>query len=76
MDRTKTDFLCEESSFLTGLGSILDLSGHHHQYNSCDEPDETAIRQDWNMVAQALRDVMRREEGNLSRVTHERKQPA
>src|SRR5882724_807268 len=60
MNRIKTDFLCTSSSFLTGLGSVLNLNGQHHVYNSCDNPDEIAIAADWRMIGQDIKDALAR----------------
>ncbi len=54
-----TDFLCETSTFLSGMGSVLNLSGPGHHYNESSNPDETAISHDWHMVGQDLEDAMR-----------------
>lgn len=59
-NRFKTDFLCSKSSFLTGYGSVLNLSGHLYDYNVCDDPDEVAIANDWNMVGQDIQDALDR----------------
>lgn len=60
MKRFATDFLCETSTFLSGMGSVLNLSGAGHDYNESENPDEIAISHDWHMVGQDLRDAMRK----------------
>ncbi len=59
--RIETDFLVPTSSFLTGFGSVLNLSGNYFQYNYADTPeeaDEIAIASDWLMVGQDLRETL------------------
>lgn len=57
--RLKTDFLCESSSFLAGMGSVLNLRGQTHQYNKSDDADEIALSHDWYMVGQDLSDALK-----------------
>jgi hypothetical protein len=60
--RLKTDFLCESSSFLAGMGSVLNLRGQTHRYNESDESDdadEIALSHDWYMVGQDLYDALK-----------------
>lgn len=59
-DRFKTDFLSASSSFLTGMGSVVNLRGHLYDYNSSDDPDQIAIAQDWQMVGQDIRDSLKK----------------
>jgi hypothetical protein len=61
-NRFKTDFLCASSSFLTGMGSVVNLRGHLYDYNSSDDPDQLAIAQDWQMVGQDMRDALKKAE--------------
>jgi len=61
-NRFKTDFLCSSSSFLTGMGSVVDLRGHLYDYNSSDDPDQLAIAQDWLMVGQDMSDALKKAE--------------
>jgi hypothetical protein len=60
MKRFTTDFLCGSSSFLAGMGSVLNIRGHHHQYNESDNPDEIALSHDWQMVGQDIRDALKK----------------
>lgn len=78
-NRFKTDFLYSSSSFLTGLGSVLNIGGHFHEYNSSENPDEIAIASDWRMIGQDIRDALKKaatEAGPISTADHERKQAA
>ena len=59
MNRFKTDFLCEASSFLTGMGSVLNLRGQSHKYNDSADPDTIALSHDWRMIGQDMRDALK-----------------
>jgi hypothetical protein len=65
MNQIKTDFLCASSTFLTGMGSVLNLRGNLYDYNSCDNPDETAIAQDWGMVGRDFELAMAKADENI-----------
>jgi hypothetical protein len=65
MKRFKTDFLCESSSFLTGMGSVLDILGQNHKYNESENPDGIAISHDWHMVGQDILDVLKKAETEI-----------
>jgi hypothetical protein len=55
-----TDYLFSKSSFIDGLGSILDLSGSYYDFNysnSWQEADSKAIKNDWGMVGNDIRDA-------------------
>ncbi|HEV2328740.1 MAG TPA: hypothetical protein VGY56_08135 [Verrucomicrobiae bacterium] len=67
-NRFKTGFLYGSSSFAGGVGSVLNIYGHFHDYNSSHNPDEIAIANDWKMIGQDIRDAL--ENAN---VAHERK---
>jgi hypothetical protein len=58
MNRLETDFLCAQSSFLMGLGSVLNLDGRSYYYNVSADPDGIAVAHDWSMVGQDLRDAL------------------
>ena len=53
-ERWQTDFLTPTSTFLSGVGSVLSLSGGYFPYNHSEDPDELAMWQDWRMVGQDL----------------------
>lgn len=79
MNRFKTGFLCSPSSFLLGLGSVLNVRGQAHEYNASENPDEIAIANDWRMIGQDLRDALERaatEARPTTTADHERKQAA
>jgi len=57
----RTDFLTPASSYLTGLGSCLNIAGNYYEYNvskSESKADEKAIYMDWKMVGNDLRKAM------------------
>lgn len=56
--RIKTDFLVESSSFLRGMGSVLNLRGDLFDYNRSEHPDEIAISEDWRAVGQDIQDAL------------------
>jgi hypothetical protein len=64
-DRIKTDFLCASSSFLRGLGSVWVIDGKLYDYNTSDDPDNTAIASDWGTVGQDIRDALKGAPGKL-----------
>jgi hypothetical protein len=57
-NRFKTDFLCPQSSFLSGMGSVINLRGQVYAYNECEDPDTIAIASDWCIVGQDIRDAL------------------
>ena len=57
----KTNQLFPRSSFLTGMGSVLNISGKYFDFNyskSEAESDAKAIASDWGMVGQDLQHVL------------------
>jgi hypothetical protein len=65
MKRLRTDFLCESSSFLAGMGSVLNIRGQRHKYNESENPDEIALSHDWHMVGQDIRDAIKKAEAEF-----------
>lgn len=60
MERFYTDFLVADDSFLTGMGTIFNLDGNFYRYNrsgTTSAADARAIRQDFAMIGQDIRDV-------------------
>ena len=81
MNQRKTDFLVASSSFWMGVGSVLNLGGHLHDYNTSDHPDAIAIANDWCMIGQDIRNASDRANAEIetterSTAAHERKQAA
>jgi hypothetical protein len=67
MNRSRTDFLCASSSFLAGVGSVLDVDGGREEYNCSDDPDTEAIANDWRMVGDDIREGLKRaKDGSLT----------
>ena len=66
MNRVKTDFLTASSSFLTGVGNVLNLNGHLYEYNVSEDPDGNAIASDWRIVGQDLSDALEEALADLS----------
>ncbi|MEQ1860220.1 MAG: hypothetical protein ABMA13_09810 [Chthoniobacteraceae bacterium] len=60
MERQYTDFLVADGSYLTGAGTVFNLGGEYFLYNRSGSPavaDARALRQDFAMVGQDIRDV-------------------
>jgi hypothetical protein len=60
MHRLHTDFLVADSSFLIGAAMIFNLGGNFPRFNLSATPaqaDARAIRQDFAMIGQDIRDV-------------------
>jgi hypothetical protein len=61
MGEIETDFLTVKQDFLTGAGTIFNLGGNSYLFNlaeSGQEADERALRNDFAMVGQDLRNAM------------------
>lgn len=62
MERSFTDFLTPDSTFLIGAGSVFALAGQNFFYNasgSREIADARAIRQDFVMVGEDIREVVK-----------------
>ena len=60
MERFYTDFLVADSSYLIGAGTVFNISGNFYRFNraaSSAQADALAIRQDFAMIGQDIRDV-------------------
>lgn len=54
----KTDFLTATSTFVIGMGSVLNVGGNHFHYNTSatpEEADQIALESDWAVIGQELR---------------------
>ena len=54
----KTDLLTATSTFIIGMGSVMNLGGNYFNYNSCptaEEADRIALASDWAMTGQDIR---------------------
>lgn len=69
MNRLRTDFLSASSSFLTGLGSVVNVRGELYDYNTCEDPDRIALSTDWLMVGQDLQDALSKAKVDLPSAT-------
>jgi hypothetical protein len=64
----KTDFLVPASSFLIGVGSLLNFSGNYFEYNNSRttaQADQRALSNDWAMVGQDIRQAMKQVEKDV-----------
>ncbi len=60
-DDYKTDFLFGESSFLDGMGSVLNISGQNFDYNTSSTPQEAdakALQNDWGVIGQDITEAI------------------
>jgi len=55
--RRQTGFLYSTPSFLSGVGSVMNIAGDFYEYNTCENPDHTAIYNDFAMVGQDIKDA-------------------
>ena len=58
--KTRTDFLLPRNNFLVGMGSVLNIAGKYFDYKYSRtglEADAKALRSDWEMVGNDLRDA-------------------
>jgi len=61
LKKFKTNHLFPRTGFLTGMGSVLNISGNYFDFNySKDEhkADAAAIASDWGMIGQDLQSVL------------------
>jgi len=50
MKKYKTDFLLPKLSVITGLGSIMNITGNYFEFNYSPNLDKKAIENDWGVV--------------------------
>ncbi len=58
-----SDFLFATPTFMSGMGTVLDLGGTMAMFNESSTPEEAdtlALANDWSMVGQDLRCAMTR----------------
>jgi len=70
MNQFKTDFLYTSSSFLMGIGSVLNLQGRIYDYNASEDPDGLAIAHDWSMIGQDMRNALNRTKTEINSSQH------
>ncbi len=54
----RTDFLTSASTFVIGMGSVMNLGGNYFPFNRSDNPeeaDQAALAGDWALVANDMR---------------------
>jgi len=61
------DFLSTPSSFLIGMGSVLDISGNYFSYDPPHKSDERAIQSDWEEIGRDFWTVMRKDISKYSK---------
>ncbi len=69
--RYATDFLFPRSSWLTGAGSIWNLSGLYYIYNESSSPEEAdrkALASDWGMVGQDMQAALEKMKSEFAKV--------
>lgn len=57
MNEVRTDFLFADESFLTGMGTVMDLAGSSTEFNTSEtseEADKKAIFSDWSMIGKDI----------------------
>lgn len=57
----KTDFLTATSTFLIGMGSVLNVGGNYFSYNTsatAEEADRIALASDWAITGQDIRNEL------------------
>lgn len=57
-----SDFLFAESGFLTGIGSVLNISGNYYDFatsGSEGEADAKALENDWGVIGQDIKTVIK-----------------
>ena len=58
----RTDFLTPANSFVSGMGSVLNIGGNYFDYNISSSPQEAdtlAIYMDWRMIGEDIANSMR-----------------
>jgi len=67
MGSVGTDFLTSNPTFVTGMGSAVNLAGNFYGFNYAPsevEADRRALRSDWQMVGKDVADSMAKAEEN------------
>lgn len=74
--KIKTNQLFPRTSFLSGMGSVLNISGSYFEFNysnSDADADYEAISSDWAMIGQDIQTVLDSELPKVKAKIHERK---
>jgi len=56
--RCRTDFLFSTPSFLSGMGSAINIAGNYFDFNKTPNPDEVALKSDFCVVGKDLSDTI------------------
>lgn len=62
-ENIQTDFLTPTSTFVIGMGTVLNLAGNYFVYNTSgnsEEADLNAIASDWQMVGKDIKQAIQR----------------
>ncbi len=62
-ENIQTQFLAATSTFMIGMGSVLNIAGNYFQYNFSSTPEEAdrlALENDWAVVGQDIRAELER----------------
>lgn len=65
--KLRTNRLFPRTGFLTGMGSVLNISGSYFDFKyskSADDADAEAIASDWNMIGKDIQQVLDAESVN------------
>lgn len=65
----RTDFLLPKNSFISGMGSVLNLKGEYFKYNTSRsglEADNRATKSDWGVVGQDIRNAFNKKRENFN----------
>ncbi|HRD06574.1 MAG: hypothetical protein U0V54_01670 [Saprospiraceae bacterium] len=56
----RTNVLFQRTSFLKGMGSVLNISGNYYQFDYSDSSliaDSKAIKSDWGVIGQDIKNA-------------------
>ncbi len=56
--RFNTGYLFSTPSFLSGVGTVINLAGDFYEFNYSENADRDAIQNDFNMIGQDINDVI------------------
>jgi len=62
LESFKIDFIFPNMSFLTGMGSALNIAGNYYKFKDSESPEEAdykAIQSDWAFVGRDLNEAIK-----------------
>ena len=62
--RYRTNVLFSRPSFISGLGSVINVAGNYFEFkysNSGEEADRKALESDWDVIGDDLRNTIKKE---------------